>query len=56
VLKTMIVLSARYVGAAEAPLSDAARAALVIFITWNLVIFFCFAFIPRVEDAYDSKC
>jgi hypothetical protein len=56
VLKTMIRLSARYVGEAEAPLSDETRAALIIFVTWNLVIFFCFAFIPRVEDAYDSKC
>jgi hypothetical protein len=56
VLKTMIVLSARYVGEAEAPLSNETRAALVIFIAWNLLIFFCFAAFPRVEDAYDSKC
>ena len=55
VVRTMILLSARYVGEAEAPLSDETRAALVIFITWNIVIFFCFAAIPRVEDAYDSN-
>jgi hypothetical protein len=55
VLKTMILLSARYVGEAEAPLSDETRFALIIFITWNLVIFFCFAAFPNVEDEYD-KC
>ena len=55
VLKTMIALSARYVGEAEAPLSDQTRAALILFITWNLVIFFCFAAFPRVEDAYDKN-
>jgi hypothetical protein len=56
VLKTMIVLSARYVGEAEAPLPDETRFALIIFVVWNLLIFLCFACIPRVEDAYDSKC
>jgi hypothetical protein len=55
VLKTMIFLSARYVGEAEAPLSDEMRFALILFITWNLVIFFCFACFPNVEDEYD-KC
>ncbi|MGD0293782.1 MAG: hypothetical protein ABSB30_07990 [Terracidiphilus sp.] len=55
VLKTMILLSARYVGEAEAPLSDQTRFALVIYITWNLLIFFCFAGFPRVEEAYDSE-
>jgi hypothetical protein len=55
VLKTMIILSARYVGEAEAPLSDETRFALIVFIAWNLVIFFCFACFPRVEDEYD-KC
>src|ERR1017187_3692323 len=38
VLKTLIVLSARYIGEAEAPLSDETRFALILFITWNLVI------------------
>jgi hypothetical protein len=56
VLKTMVVLSARYVGEAEAPLPPSTQAALVVFIGWNLLIFFCFACFPRVEDAYDSKC
>ncbi len=54
-VRTLILLSARYVGEAEAPLSDETRYALLIFITWNLVIFFCFAGFPRVEDAYDSN-
>ena len=56
VLKTMIILSARYVGEAEAPLPDETRAALLLFVVWNLLIFLCFACFPRVEDAYDSKC
>jgi hypothetical protein len=55
VLKTMIVLSARYVGEAEAPLSEETRMVLLLFIGWNLVIFFCFAAFPRVEDAYDKN-
>jgi hypothetical protein len=55
VVRTMIILSARYVGEADAPLSDQTRAALAIFIAWNLVIFFCFAAFPRVEDAYDKN-
>jgi hypothetical protein len=55
VLRTMVLLSARYVGEAEAPLSDEMRTALIMFITWNLVIFFCFAAIPRVEDEYDKN-
>jgi hypothetical protein len=55
VLKTMIFLSARYVGEAEAPLSDETRFALILFITWNLVIFFCFAAFPNVEDEYDKN-
>jgi hypothetical protein len=56
VLKTMIVLSARYVGEAEAPLPDETRFALIIFVVWNMLIFMCFACFPRVEDAYDTKC
>ena len=55
VLKTMILLSARYVGEAEAPLSDETRIALILFIAWNLMIFFCFAAFPRVEDEYDKN-
>ena len=55
VLKTMIFLSARYVGEAEAPLPDEMKFALLLFIAWNLVIFFCFAAFPNVEDEYD-KC
>jgi hypothetical protein len=55
VLKMMIFLSARYVGEAEAPLSDETRFALILFITWNLVIFLCFAAFPNVENEYD-KC
>ena len=55
VVKMMIALSARYIGAAEAPLSDAMRLAIVLMIGWNLLIFGCFAFFPRIEDAYDSK-
>ncbi|MGO9318922.1 MAG: hypothetical protein ACLPXT_15320 [Terracidiphilus sp.] len=55
VVRTMILLSARYVGEADAPLSDETRVALIIFITWNLVVFFCFASFPRVEDAYDKN-
>jgi hypothetical protein len=54
VLKTMIILSARYVGTVEAPLSEETRMALLLFVTWNLVVFFCFACFPRVEDAYDK--
>ena len=55
VVRTLIILSARYVGEAEAPLSDETRTALVLFITWNLVICLCFAAFPRVEDAYDRN-
>jgi hypothetical protein len=55
VLKTIIALSARYVGETEAPLSDAMRLALFIFVIWNLFIFCCFAYFPSAEDAYDSK-
>jgi hypothetical protein len=55
VLKTMIFLSARYVGEAEAPLPDEMKFALLLFIAWNMVIFFCFAAFPNVEDEYD-KC
>jgi len=55
VVRTLIFLSARYVGEAEAPLSDEMRAALIIFITWNLVIFFCFAAFPDVDAAYDKN-
>jgi hypothetical protein len=53
VAQIAIELSARYVGAAEAPLSDAARGALVVMVAWNALIFFCFALFPAVEDAYD---
>lgn len=55
VLKTLVILSARYVGEAEAPLPDEMKFALFIYVTWNLVIFFCFACFPRPEDAYDSN-
>jgi hypothetical protein len=55
VVRTMIVLSARFVGAAEAPLSQQTRLALFLFVAWNLLIFFCFAGFPSVEDAYDRN-
>jgi len=55
VVKLMIALSARFVGAAEAPLSDAMRLAIILTVFWNLIIFGCFAFFPRIEDAYDTK-
>jgi len=55
VVRLMIRLTARYVGEAEAPLSDNTRAAIVIYIAWNLVIFFCFAAFPNPEDAYDKN-
>jgi hypothetical protein len=54
VVKTIIDLSARYVGGAVAPLSDAMRLALFVFIVWNLFIFCCFAYFPSGEEAYDS--
>ena len=54
-VRTLIGLSTRYVGAPEAPLSHAARLAYFIFIVWNLFIFCCFAFYPRIDDAYDTK-
>lgn len=55
VAKLMIGLSSRFIGAAEAPLSGATRLAIILTVFWNLVIFGCFAFFPRVEDAYDTK-
>jgi hypothetical protein len=53
--KTLIALSARYVGEQEAPLSDSMKLALLISVAWNLIIFCCFAFYPNPEQAYDSK-
>jgi hypothetical protein len=55
VARTLIALSTRYVGAAEAPLSHAMRLSLFIMIVWNFFIFCCFAYYPRIEDAYDTK-
>jgi len=55
VLKTLLALSARYVGAAEAPLSDEMKFALIIFIIWNSVVFFCFFCFPNPEEAYDTN-
>ena len=53
--KTLIALSARYVGEQEAPLSDSMKLALLVSVVWNLIIFCCFTFYPNVEKAYDSK-
>ncbi len=54
-VKTMIALSARYVGEQEAPLSDSMKLALLVSVIWNLIIFCCFAFYPNKENAYDSE-
>jgi hypothetical protein len=54
VVKTIVALSARYVGETEAPLSDGMRLTLFVFIIWNLFIFCCFAYFPSAEDAYDK--
>lgn len=49
VAKMAIVLSARFIGTQDAPLSDSMMLAVFLSVVWNLVIFGCFAVCPEPE-------
>lgn len=49
VARLAIVLSARFIGTENAPLSDSMMLALFVTVVWNLVIFGCFAACPEPE-------